>query len=80
MREDRAGTNQEAGADAEALEGCSLLACSCSLSDLLSYSTQDTLPRDGIIHSRLGPSPSIIDQENTHIQSDGGIPPLHRWL
>ena len=47
-KEIRTGTQagQEAGADAEAMEGCSLLAClpwlaSPSLLSLLSYRTQD---------------------------------------
>jgi hypothetical protein len=42
---------QEAGADAEAMEGCSLLACL----SLLSYKTQDYQPRDGPTHK--GPFP-----------------------
>jgi hypothetical protein len=45
-----AQTGQEAGADAEAMEGCSLLACSaCSLI------YQDYQPRDGPTHK--GPFP-----------------------
>jgi hypothetical protein len=48
-------TGQEAGADAEAMEGCSLLACFPWLLSLLSYRTQDYQPRDGITHK--GPFP-----------------------
>ena len=45
-REVRTGTQagQKAGADAEAMEGCSLLACSPSLLSLLSYRTKTTNP------------------------------------
>lgn len=35
------------------------------LPSLLSYPPQDHLPRDGTIRSKLGPSVSIINQENT---------------
>jgi hypothetical protein len=47
-KEVRTGTqaSQEAGADAEAMEGCSLLAASPGLLSLLSYRTQDYQPRD----------------------------------
>jgi hypothetical protein len=41
---------QEAGADAEAMEGCYLLASPGFLS-LLSYITQDYQPRDGPTHN-----------------------------
>jgi hypothetical protein len=61
-KEVRTGTQagQEAGADAEAMEGCSLLACfpwlaSPGLLSLLSYRTQDYQPRDGPTHK--GPFP-----------------------
>jgi hypothetical protein len=55
-----AQTGQEAGADAEAMEGCSLLACfpwlaPPGLLSLLSYRTQDYQPRDGTTHK--GPFP-----------------------
>ena len=52
----RTGTQagQEAGADSEAMEGCSLLASPGSLS-LLCYRTQDIQPRDGTTHK--GPFP-----------------------
>jgi hypothetical protein len=45
-KEVRTGTQagQEAGADAEAMEGCSLLACFPSLLSLLSYRTKITSP------------------------------------
>jgi hypothetical protein len=45
---------QEAGADAEAMEGCFLLACFPWLAQL-AYRTQDYQPRDGTTHK--GPSP-----------------------
>jgi hypothetical protein len=51
-KEVRIGTQagQKAGADAEAMEGCSLLACSaCSLK------SQDYQPRDGLTHRGLFP-------------------------
>jgi hypothetical protein len=56
-KEVRTGTQagQEAGADAEAMEGCSLLACSPGLLSLLSYRTQDYQPKDDPIHK--GPFP-----------------------
>jgi hypothetical protein len=56
-KEVRSGTQagQEAGADAEAMEGCSLLAASPGLLSLLSYRTQNYQPRDGITHK--GPLP-----------------------
>jgi hypothetical protein len=45
-KEVRTGTQagQKAGADAEAMEGCSLLACSPGLLSLLSYRTKTTSP------------------------------------
>ena len=45
-KEVRTGTQagQEAGADAEAMEGCSLLACLPGLLSLLSYRTKTTSP------------------------------------
>jgi hypothetical protein len=56
-KEVRTGTlvGQGLGADAEAMEGCSLLACSPGLLSLLSYRTQDYQPRDGSTHK--GPFP-----------------------
>jgi hypothetical protein len=56
-KEVRTGTQagQKAGADAEAMEGCSLLASSPGLLSLLSYKTQDYQPRDGPTHK--GPFP-----------------------
>jgi hypothetical protein len=56
-KEVRTGTQagQEAGADAEAMEGCSLLACLPVLLSLLSYRTQDYQPRDG--PTQKGPFP-----------------------
>ena len=58
-KEFRTGTQagQEAGADAEAMEGCSLLAYSPWLAHLFSYRTQDYQPRDGITHN----GPSCLD-------------------
>lgn len=51
--------NLEAGAYAESTE-------ECCLPSLLSYRTQDHLPRDGTTHSGPGTPPSIINPENTH--------------
>jgi hypothetical protein len=56
----RTQAGQKAGADAEAMEGCSLLAClpwlaSPGLLSVLSYRTQDYQPRDGPTHK--GPFP-----------------------
>jgi hypothetical protein len=52
-KECRTGTQagQKAGADAEAMEGCSF----SGLLSLLSYRTQDNQPRDGPTHK--GPFP-----------------------
>jgi hypothetical protein len=60
IKEARTGTQagQEAGADVEAMEGCSLLAFPGLLS-LLSYKTQDCQPRDGPTHK--GPFPLITN-------------------
>ena len=58
-KEDRTGTQagQEAGVDAEAMEGCSLLACllplACSACSLIE--PKDYEPRDGPTHK--GPFP-----------------------
>ena len=57
----KSGQEPEAGADAEAIEGCCLLACSLSLLSLLSYRTQDYQPRDGSTHNGLAPSLSITN-------------------
>jgi hypothetical protein len=56
-KEVRTGTQagQKAGADAEDMEGCSLLACFPCLLILLSYRIQDYQPRDGSTHE--GPLP-----------------------
>ena len=61
-KEVRTGTQagQNVGADAQAVERCSLLACfhwlaSPGLLNLLSYRTQDYQPRDGPTHK--GPFP-----------------------
>jgi hypothetical protein len=48
-------TDQEAGADAVAMEGCFYWLASTGLLSLLSYRTQDYQPRDGTTHK--GPSP-----------------------
>jgi hypothetical protein len=40
----------KAGADTEAMKGCSLLACFPGLLSLFSYRTQDYQPRDGTNH------------------------------
>ena len=56
-KEVRTGTqaDQEAGADAEAMEGCFLLACFPGLPSLLSYRTQEHQPKGSTTHK--GPSP-----------------------
>jgi hypothetical protein len=58
-KEVRTGTQagKKAGADAEAIEGCSLLACFAGLLSLLSYRTQDYQPRDGPTHK----GPFLLD-------------------
>jgi hypothetical protein len=57
FKEVRTGTQvgQEAGVDAEALEGCFLLACFSWLAQLFSYRTQDYQPRDGTTHKEPSP-------------------------
>jgi hypothetical protein len=61
LKEVRIGTQagQEAGADAEAMEGCSLLACLPGLLSLLSYRTKITSP--GMAPPTMGPSPLITN-------------------
>jgi hypothetical protein len=56
-KEVRTGTQagQETGADAEAMEGCSLLACFPWLAQPALLSNQDYQPRDGPTHK--GPFP-----------------------
>jgi hypothetical protein len=56
-KEVRTGTQagQEAGADAEAMEGCSLLACFPQLAQPAFLQNQDYQPRDGPTHK--GPFP-----------------------
>ena len=61
----RLGRNLEAGADAEVIEGCCLLACSHGLLSLLSYRTQDHQPIDGTTHNSLGPPSSITNLKDT---------------
>lgn len=58
------GQGPGAGADAEALEGYCLPFALHGLLILLSYATQDYLPRGGTKHSRLGPAILVIKQEN----------------
>jgi hypothetical protein len=54
------GRNLEAGADAEAMEGCCFLACSLGLLlNLFSNRIQDHQPRDGPTHNGLSPFTSI---------------------
>jgi hypothetical protein len=57
----QAGTqaSQEAGADAEAIEGCSLLACFPWLAQPVLLLNQDYQPRDGTTHK--GPFPLITN-------------------
>jgi hypothetical protein len=59
LKEVRTGTQagQEAGADAEVTEGCSLLACLTWLAQPALYRTQDYQPRDGPTHKE----PSSLD-------------------
>jgi hypothetical protein len=56
-KEFRTGTQagQKTGADAEAMEGYSLLACFPGLLSHVSYRTQNSQPRDGPTHR--GPFP-----------------------
>jgi hypothetical protein len=56
-KEVRTGTQagQEAGADAEAMEGCSLLACFPWLAQLALLQDQDYQPRDGTTHKGTSP-------------------------
>jgi hypothetical protein len=57
LKEVRTGTQagQKAGADAEAMEGCSLLAAFPGLISLLSYRIQDYQPREGLSQKGLFP-------------------------
>jgi hypothetical protein len=61
IKEVRTGTQagQEAGADAEAMEGAAYWLASPDLLSLLSYRTQDYHPRDGTTHK--GPSLPHLD-------------------
>ena len=63
-REVRTGTQagQEAGADAEAMEGCSLLSCFPWPAQLAAYRTQDYQPRDGTTHNGPLNSWSLIEK------------------
>ena len=54
--------DQKAGADAEAIEGWSLLAYFPGLLSLLSYRTQDYQPRDGPTHNGPFPPWSLIEK------------------
>jgi hypothetical protein len=56
-KEVRTGTQagQKAGADAEAMEGCSLLACFLWLAQPALLETQDYQPRDGTTHRGTSP-------------------------
>lgn len=60
ITEGRQDRNPEAGTKAEAVEGyCLLAGFSCLLSSLLSYITQDHMPRGGTVHGDMGP-PTLI--------------------
>ena len=63
-KEVRTGTqaSQKAGADAEAMEGCSLLACFPGLLSLLSYRIKTTSPE--MVPPTRGLSPLITNWEN----------------
>jgi len=52
-------TDQEARADAEAMEGDAYWLAAPALLGLLSYRTQNHQPRDGTTHNGLGP-PTLI--------------------
>jgi hypothetical protein len=54
--------NLEPETDTEAMEECCLLACLLTFIQLLFYTVQDHLPRDGTAHSELGPPPSTRNQ------------------
>jgi hypothetical protein len=65
--------NLEAGADAEAMEGCCLLACFSWLAQL-AYKIQDHQSRDGTTHNGLGPP--LLDHQLRKLLtagSHGGI-------
>jgi hypothetical protein len=71
MKENQ-GRKLEAGADSETVVESSLLAPRGLLS-LLSYRTQDHLPRGDTAHSELCPPISIVQQENisqAHLQAN----------
>jgi hypothetical protein len=57
--------NLESGAEAEAMEGCYLLACSPWLPQPNFYTIQGHLPMGSTSHNWLGPPRSIFKQENT---------------
>ena len=58
----QAGRNLETGADAEAMEKCSLNQLAPrSLLSLLFYTTLDHQPRDGTAHNGLGPPESVTN-------------------
>ena len=62
FRQDR---DLEVGTDAEAMRGTAFWLAPYGLLSLLSYRTQDHMPRDGTIHSVLYSPPSITKYENT---------------
>lgn len=59
------GKNLEEGTDVETMEECCLKSCSLQLAQLFSYTSQDHLSRGSTLYSELGPSPTIISQDNT---------------
>jgi hypothetical protein len=63
------GRNLESGADAEAMEGCSLLACFPGVLSLLSYRTQKYQPRDNNTHNGLS-RPTLITNWQNALQLD----------
>ena len=59
LRQEAGGRNSEA----KTMEECCLLPCFPGLLSLLSYTTQDHLPRGGAAHNGLSPPISITNQE-----------------
>jgi hypothetical protein len=69
------GRNLEAGADAEAMEECCLLPCSCDLLSLFSYRTPDH-QSGGWSHPQWTPSSIISCFTNSYVIFSTKIPPM----